>query len=160
MKLYWAMVLPVLMYGSECWTLRKEDERRLLMAVEMVWLRRIRGRSSRERMRNEKTREELGAEETVIEKIKRRRLTWFGHVERMEGKILPNAAVHGHVRGERSRGKQRKRWMDNVREDLEERGIQFIHLFILAISIAPLQVHYYSEAFPTTALILYRSSTP
>jgi len=60
----------------------------------------------------------------VIEKIKRRRLTWFGHVEGMEGKRLPNAALHGHVRGERSRGRPRKRWMDNVREDLEERGIQ------------------------------------
>jgi len=32
MKLYWALVLPVLMYGSDCWTLRKEDERRLLVA--------------------------------------------------------------------------------------------------------------------------------
>ena len=41
----------------------------------------------------------------------------------MEGKRLPNAALHGHVRGERSRGRQRKRWMDNVRADLEERGI-------------------------------------
>src|SRR6218665_4170227 len=90
------------------WTLRKEDERRLLVA-EMAWLRRIRGRSRRERIRNEKTREELGAEETVIEKIKKRRLTtWFGHVERMEGKRLPNVALHGHVRGERSRGRPRK----------------------------------------------------
>ena len=80
MKLHWALVLPVLMHGSECWTLRKEDKRRLLVA-EMAWLRRIRGR--RERIRYEKTREELGAEETVIEKIKRRRLRWFGHVERM-----------------------------------------------------------------------------
>ena len=60
----------------------------------------------------------------MIEKIKRRRLEWFGHVERMEGKRLPNAALHGHVRGDRSRGRQRKRWMDSVREDLEERGIQ------------------------------------
>jgi len=76
----------------------------------MAWLRRIRCRSRRERIRNEKTREELGAEETVIEKITRRRLTWFGHVERMEGKRLPNAALHGHVGGERSRGRQRKRW--------------------------------------------------
>src|SRR6218665_2942446 len=42
----------------------------------------------------------------------------------MEGKRLPNAAQHGHVRGERSRGRPRKRRMDNVREDLEERGIQ------------------------------------
>src|SRR6218665_1803476 len=123
MKLYSALVLPVLMCGSECWTMTKEGERRLLVA-EMAWLRRIRGRSRRERIGNEKTREELGAEETVIEKIKRR-LTWLRHVERMEGKrLLPNAALHENVRGERSRGRQRRRWMDNVKEDLEERGIQ------------------------------------
>src|SRR6218665_1157010 len=78
----------------------------------------------REGIRNKMTREELGAEETVIEKIQRRRLTWFGHLERMEGKRLPNAALHVHVRGGRSRGRQRKRWMDNVRGDLEDRGIQ------------------------------------
>src|SRR6218665_1856567 len=36
----------------------------------------------------------------------------------------------------------------------------FIHSFILAISIAPLQVLYLSEALPTTARILYRSFTP
>jgi len=33
----------------------------------------------------------------------------------------------------------------------------FIHSFILDISIAPLQVHYYSEALPNTALILKAS---
>src|SRR6218665_4039991 len=36
----------------------------------------------------------------------------------------------------------------------------FIHSFIPAISIAPLQVLYYSEALQTTARILYRSFTP
>src|SRR6218665_2016101 len=36
----------------------------------------------------------------------------------------------------------------------------FIHSFILAIFIAPLQVFYYSEALPTTAQILYQSFTP
>ena len=36
----------------------------------------------------------------------------------------------------------------------------FIHSFIPAISIVPLQVLYYSEALPTTARILYRSFTP
>src|SRR6218665_1667310 len=34
------------------------------------------------------------------------------------------------------------------------------HSFIPAISIAPLQALYYSEALPTTARILYRSFTP
>src|SRR6218665_2163026 len=59
MKLYYALVVPVLLYGSECWSLRKEDERILLVA-EMSWLRRIIGRSRREKVRNEQTREELG----------------------------------------------------------------------------------------------------
>ena len=36
----------------------------------------------------------------------------------------------------------------------------FTHLIILAVSLAPLQVLYYSEALPTTARILYRSFTP
>jgi len=39
-------------------------------------------------------------------------------------------------------------------------GLVIIHSFILAISIVPLQVYYYSEALPTTARILYRSFTP
>src|SRR6218665_881406 len=106
--------------SPQCW---------LLGMPGVAWLRRIRGRSRGERIRNEKTRKELGAEKTVIEKIKRRRLQWFGHVERMEGKRLPNAALHGHVKRERSRERQRKRWMDNFREDLEERGFQLSTAF-------------------------------
>ena len=60
----------------------------------------------------------------MIEKIQRRRLTWFGHVERIDGKLIPHAALPGVMRGERSRGRQRKKWMDNVREDLEKRHMQ------------------------------------
>ena len=44
--------------------------------AEMSWLRRIIGRSKREKVRNEQTREEVGAEETVVQKIKKRRLQW------------------------------------------------------------------------------------
>src|SRR6218665_831202 len=46
------------------------------------------------------------------------------------------------------------------RTQLNGEIIPFIHSFISAISIAPLQVLYYSEALPTTARILYRSFTP
>src|SRR6218665_2385774 len=125
MKLYLALVLPVLMYGSECYKQRTENEKKnSLLLAEMAWFRSIRGRSRRDRIRNENTGEELVVEGTVMEKIKRRRLTWFGHVERMEGKSLLNVALHGHVRGDRSRGRQRKRWMDNVREAFKEKGVQ------------------------------------
>jgi len=73
----------------------------------MSWLRRMRGKSRREKVINEKAREELGDQEIVVDKIKKRRLLWFGHVERMEGKRLPITALHGHV--ERKRGRERHR---------------------------------------------------
>jgi len=63
-----------MMYGSECWCLRKEDERRILVA-EMSWLRKILGRSRRDRIRNEVTRKELGQQVTLVDKIRKRRLT-------------------------------------------------------------------------------------
>src|SRR6218665_1392795 len=44
-------ITTTIIYGSECWCLRKEDERRILVA-EMSWLRRILGRSRRDRIRN------------------------------------------------------------------------------------------------------------
>src|SRR6218665_2197513 len=107
-KLYGTFVIPVMMYGSECWCLRKEDERRILVA-EMSWLRRILGRSRRDRIRNEVTRKELGQQVTLVDKIRKRRLTWFGHVTRMQGNRLPVVALYGQVEGTRSRGRQPKK---------------------------------------------------
>ena len=53
--------------------------------------------------------------------IKSRRLRWAGHVARMEEgrsafKILTPI-------GKRPLGRSRRRWEDNIRMDLEERGI-------------------------------------
>ena len=58
----------------------------------------------------------------MVEKIKKRRLLWFGHVERVAGERLPIAALHGHEERKRSRGRQRKIWIDNVREDPKEKN--------------------------------------
>jgi Reverse transcriptase (RNA-dependent DNA polymerase) len=118
-KLYEALVIPVLLYGAECWCMKKEDERRLL-AAEMGWLRGILNRSRRERIRNEVTREELGQKDTIVDKIRRRRLTWYGHVARMDNRRIPPTALHGTVEGVRSRGRQKKTWMDNILEDIKE----------------------------------------
>jgi len=52
-----------------------------------------------------------------------------------------------------------ERWKDVVQElEKELRQMMLIHSFIPDISIAPLQVHYYSEVLSTTALILCQSS--
>ena len=121
-KLYGTFVIPVIIYGSECWCLRKEDEMRILVA-EMSWLRRILRRSRRDRIRNEVTRKELGQQVTLVDKIRKRRLTWFGHVTRMEGSRLPVVALYGQVEGTRSRGRQAKKCIDNVKEDLTAQGM-------------------------------------
>ena len=120
-RLYEALVVPVLLYGAECWCVRKEDERRLLVA-EMGWLRGLLNRSRREKIRNEVTRKELGLKDTIVDRITKRRLTWYGHVIRMENERIPAKALHGEVEGVRSRGRPKKRWMDNVLEDIKNRG--------------------------------------
>lgn len=116
------LIISILLYGSECWTLTKSCERKLLV-TEMSWLRRMIGVSRKERIRNEIIRQRTGQAENIILKIKRRRLTWFGHVERMNEKRLPNKAFYTYSLGPRTRGRQRKRWIDNIQEDVAEWGM-------------------------------------
>ena len=123
-KLYETLVIPVLMYGAETWTLKKEDERRIHTA-EMGWLRRIRGVTKRDKIRNTRIREELGQQKSIMDRIKESRLRWFGHASRMDSGRLPNRTMNCYyIEGRRSRGRQPKRWMDNIVEDLQERGMQ------------------------------------
>jgi Reverse transcriptase (RNA-dependent DNA polymerase) len=123
-KVFEALIAPILLYGSECWTMRKEDEKRISVA-EMNWLRKIKGVSRLQHIRNEEIRRQLGMMETMVERVKKRRLQWFGHVSRMNNERLPYLALHTQLEGTRSRGRQRTRWRDNVRNDIEERNMEF-----------------------------------
>jgi len=42
---------------------------------------------------------------------------------RMQSHRLPNLALHGEVHGKRTQGRPKKRWIDNVKEDLESVGV-------------------------------------
>ena len=55
--------------------------------------------------------------------IKSRRLRWAGHVARMEEGRNAFKIVKGKSTGKRPLGRPRRRWEDNIRMDLEERGI-------------------------------------
>ena len=46
--------------------------------------------------------------------MKRHKLKWYGHVTRSSGPARTN--LQGTVQGWRQRGRQRKRWEDNVKE--------------------------------------------
>jgi len=70
-------------------------------------------------------RERTNVTESVTEEIRRRRLSWFGHISRMEIDRLPSAReLYCHVTGERSQGiRQAKQWMENTKDDFELRNI-------------------------------------
>ena len=58
-KVYETIIIPVFLYGAECWRLRKNDERKIL-STEMGWLRRIMGVSRLQRIRNDEIRKQMG----------------------------------------------------------------------------------------------------
>ena len=119
---YNTLVVPIMLYGAECWSLRKSDEKKILV-VEMSWLRRILGVSRLQRIRNDAIRKRLGQEISLVHKIQERRLKWFGHVSRMSPERLPYLALHTKIHGSRKAGRPRRRWIDNVAEDLDQRGV-------------------------------------
>jgi len=65
----------------------------------------------------------MEGKETIVNRIRKGRLTWFGHVTRMENGRLPIMALHSQVDGRRDRGRPTKTWMDNIIEDLKVQGM-------------------------------------
>ena len=80
-----------------------------LRVFEMNCLRKIKGVTRRDRVRNTEIRRELKVETDVVQIIQRRRLRCFGHITRMSGERLPAIAFSGNVHGLRKRGRPKKR---------------------------------------------------
>ena len=62
----------------------------------------------------DKVRQEIGPNTELLNSVKTRKLKWYGHTTRTPG--LANTILHGAVAGGRKRGRQRKRWEDNITE--------------------------------------------
>src|SRR6218665_3266692 len=79
-------------------------------------------KTRKNRLRNEIICEKMEQKETIVDRIRKRRLTWFGHVTRMKNGILPIMVLHSQVDGRRDRGRPTKTWMDNIMEDIKALG--------------------------------------
>ena len=71
-KLYMTVIRPVLLYGAECWTVRKKEEQ-IPEKKEMRMLRRIKGVTLRDRVKSVDIKKELG-ESSIQEKVRQIRL--------------------------------------------------------------------------------------
>ncbi|GBP11929.1 hypothetical protein EVAR_74554_1 [Eumeta japonica] len=95
------------MYGSESWVWQEKNESRV-NAVEMRWLRNMRGVSRKDRCRNSNVRERCGFKEDVVIRVERGMLRWFGHLERMSDGRLTKQIYRANV-NDRKGGKDRPR---------------------------------------------------
>ena len=110
-KIYRNIILPVVLYGCEIWSLTLREERRLRVSENRV-LRRVFGPKRDEvigllrKLHNEELRD-LYSLSNIVRVLKSRRMRWAGHVARMgEGR-----GVHrvGKPEGKRPLGRPRRR---------------------------------------------------
>ena len=64
--------------------------------------------------------------------IKSRRMRWAGHVARMGEKRGVYRVLVGKPEGRRILGRPRRRWVDNIRMDLQEVGCRYMDWIELA----------------------------
>jgi hypothetical protein len=116
----------VVLYGCETWSLALREVHRLGVFENRV-LRRIFGPKSDEvtgewrKLHNEELRD-LYSSPSIIRIIKSKRMRWAGHVALMGEKRNAYKLLVGKPEGKRLLGRPTRRWVDNIKMDLEEVG--------------------------------------
>jgi hypothetical protein len=108
-RIYKTIILPVVLYGCETWSLTLREEHRLRVFENRV-LRRIFGPNWDEvagewrKLHNEELRD-LYSSPSIMKIIKSRRMRWAGHVLRMGEKRNAYRLLVGKPEGKRTTGK-------------------------------------------------------
>jgi len=128
--------LPIVLYGCETWSLTLREERKLRVFENMM-LRRIFGPRRYEvmgkwrRLHNEEL-NDLYSSLIIVRVIKSRRMRWVRHVARMGEEREAYRVLVGKPEGKRPLGRPRRRWVDNIRNDLQEVGCGYMDWIGLA----------------------------
>ena len=123
-RLFRSLILPILLYGSETWTLLKQDLNKLEV-FHMRCLRQILRVSIRDHLRNDIIRARCEQQPTIEEQLQKRRLRWFGHVCRMAESRLPHRLLWRErpVQWRIKRTAPKKTWVKQIEEDLKNRRL-------------------------------------
>jgi hypothetical protein len=123
-RTYKTIILPVVLYGCETWSLTVGEEHKLRVLENKV-LRRIFG-PKRDvvtggwRKLHNKELHDLYSSPSISRIIKSRRMRWAGHVARMGEKRNTYRLLVGNPVGKRPLGRPRRKWIDNIMMDLLE----------------------------------------
>ena len=114
MKMLKCLILSVIMYRCEAWSLRKKEQDKL-KAAEMWPYRQLLNIRWQDKRTNEVVLLELGIERSLINEINKRRLTYTGHAIRSQKTDLMSTVLMGRVEGCRKRGRPAMFLIDNIR---------------------------------------------
>jgi hypothetical protein len=115
-KIYKTIILPVVLYRCETWSLTLREEHRLRVFENKV-LRRIFG--PKRQLHNEEL-HILYFSPYSVRQIKPRRMRWAGHVARMGEDRNVYRVLMGKPEGKRPLGRPTRKWEDGIRMDLME----------------------------------------
>ena len=90
-KFYKVMAVPVLMYGSENWSLNPSDTRKI-EAAEMRFLRPMAGYTLLDIKRSSDIRDQLGIF-NINDRLSQYKINWREHIQRMDDKRLPKKKI-------------------------------------------------------------------
>jgi hypothetical protein len=123
-RVYRTIILAVILYGCETWSLTLREEQRLRVFENRV-LRRIFGPKRDEmtgewrRLHNEEL-NDLDSSPNITRVIKSRRMRWARHVAHMGEKRSAYRILVGRPEGRRLLGRPRRKWKDNIKMVLQE----------------------------------------
>ena len=113
-RIYTTILRPVLLCGSETWTLITKLKSKI-QATEMRVLRLIYRVTRRDRILNDNIRQI----ESVLAIIEKNQLRWYGHVQRMPDSRDPKRTHKCKPKKKRPIGRPRKRWEDQIKKITE-----------------------------------------
>ena len=131
MKLYRANVVSVLIYGCETWQLTEHQEDKL-NAFDYNCLRKIMKISWKDKVTNEEVRRKANIP-PVTQIIRKQRLSWFGHVIRMDRDRLAKNIINWEPPySEAKRGRPQTSWKDTIKRDLRELNLEYDEAITIA----------------------------
>jgi hypothetical protein len=109
-KLYNTLDLPVLLYGSETWTVKARDGRRIT-AAWLKYMRRRAGYTWADYKTNTQNTKELKIT-SILDRLLEHKANWIQHVNRIPRNRLTRVTKHSSPTGRRNHGRPSERLLD------------------------------------------------
>ena len=113
-----AMVIPVVMYGCESWTVKKAEHRRIDAFDLWYWRRLLRVPWTARRSNQSILLKESSPGISLKGMMLKLKLQYFGHLMRRVDS-LEKTLMLGGIAGRRRRGQPRMRWLDGIMDSMD-----------------------------------------